>query len=213
MLEPWQFAVTFSCFPCLTDCLKDVHSLTAVLAECRTGPHIAALAQKRLFLWTRLREIATECYSSVRVTEEWKSHLNCRHSYKSSSSQICLLGALFHAQTPDPDCEHHLALAFSVGSCTYSGMSGSHEGSYFRNHSARPTRLPQHGCWQSRYQCSFRKRWLFHQCLRFSGYEWDKINHSATHVRWSFIKQSWEYCKSQDYKVALLFEMCQAKLA
>lgn len=24
MLEPWQFAVTFLCFHCLTDCLKDV---------------------------------------------------------------------------------------------------------------------------------------------------------------------------------------------
>lgn len=105
------------------------HALTAVLAECRTGAHIAALALEEagFFFWTSLREIALECYSSIRMTEEeWRSHLNCRHSYDTSSSQICLLGAWYHTQPLDPACKLHPAFAFSIGSWAYLGMAESH---------------------------------------------------------------------------------------
>lgn len=68
--------------------------------------------------------------------------------------------------------------------------------------------FPVHACWQSRYWCSLRKIWLFHQSFRFSGNEGYEC-----HPHQSLIKQSWEYCKIQDYKAVLLFETCQAKMA
>lgn len=59
----------------------------------------------------------------------------------------------------------------------------------------------------------FQKEVVISSVSQVFGYEWYKICHSATHIRWSFIKPSWEYCKSHDYKAALLFETYQTKVA
>lgn len=93
---------------------------------------------KRLFFWRRLREIALECYRSIRMTEEWRSRLNCRHSSETSSSQIYLHWACSNPwpwlQASSCICIFHRLLSVLRNVRIPWGQRDS----YFRNHWARP---------------------------------------------------------------------------